>query len=255
LTEVKPFASIDLEFPSGLTVAASLRTVKFQDVVSSVELDAEIELGGFTSLPDVFTMLLHDLSVHHGDSSTAEVSWGLKSVHSTILTDWEGDLVVVTNVLVYTLAQGSVGNLKHILDNSLTISFSGFLSHQALEFFDVSDSVLSETNSLDEDHGISWFLSDNSLWHASFLAVGLEHVGVLGGLSGLLNCRARSYSGFTASAVRGDTLLVVNTSWAARIAPFLSGLFWISTSFVSFLAWNTFSDNSGGHDGFSSDTK
>lgn len=139
MTEVQPFSTVYLEFPSGLTVAASLRTVKFQDVVSSVELDAEIEFLRSTSLPDVGFGRFHDFAVHHGDTSTAEVSWQTESVDRSIIAHWERDLVVESNVLFDTLAKVVVTNLEHVVNLSLTVSFSGFLSQLLLELSEFGD--------------------------------------------------------------------------------------------------------------------
>jgi hypothetical protein len=71
----------------------------------------------------------------------------------------------------------------------------------------------------------------------------------------LLSGGASSDLRFTASTVRSDTSLVIHTSSTTSIAPFLVGVQWMSTSFVSNLAWDTSSDGSDSSQGFSSDTK
>jgi len=102
-------------------------------VVSSVELDAEIEFLRSTSLPDVGFSRSDDFAVHHGDSSTAEVSWDHESIKRSIIAHWECDLVVESNILFNTLAKIVVTNFEHVINLSLTISFSGFLSQLLLE--------------------------------------------------------------------------------------------------------------------------
>jgi hypothetical protein len=238
-----------LECPGSLTVAASLGTVEFEDVVTSVEGDAEIEFIGFTSLPDVFAVFLHDLAVHHGDSSTAKVSWCLEGIGGTVLADWERDLVIVANIFVDTLAQGSVAHLEHVLDYSLTVSFSRWFGHLLLEFFDVVNRVLFEGNGLDEDNRISWLschclLRLASLGGVSSVLFDVLRLGLSLGFLDRFLLRAFNDLGFTASAMRNGAQEVVDTRFATGVAPVLVGVTRMSTSLVTLIAWDT---SSGGH--------
>jgi len=52
-SDIHPFARVDFESPSGSSITAFLRSEEFKDVIAFGEFSGEVELGGFTSLPDV----------------------------------------------------------------------------------------------------------------------------------------------------------------------------------------------------------
>jgi hypothetical protein len=60
---VHPLALVDRELPTGDAITASFGTVHFKDVHAGRELSGEVQFGGFTSLPDVLGLLLHDLTI------------------------------------------------------------------------------------------------------------------------------------------------------------------------------------------------
>jgi hypothetical protein len=137
--ESVPFGFSNGELPGSRTVAASLGTVKLQDVVTSVEGDAEIEFLGPSILPDISLSRLDDLAVHHGDSSAAKVNWHSESISRSVIAHWEVDFIVKSNVALNTLAQGLVADSQHVIDLSLTVSLSRFLGHLLLELGDLDN--------------------------------------------------------------------------------------------------------------------
>jgi hypothetical protein len=44
-------------------------------VHAALKLDAEVKGLGFTSSPDILSLLLHNLAIHHGEATEAEVGW------------------------------------------------------------------------------------------------------------------------------------------------------------------------------------
>jgi hypothetical protein len=62
-SDIHPLAVADLEGPSGSSITALLRSEEFEDVVAFGKLGGEVELGRFTSLPDVRQVFLDHLSV------------------------------------------------------------------------------------------------------------------------------------------------------------------------------------------------
>jgi hypothetical protein len=85
----------------------------------------EVKLGGFTRLPNILSLLLHDLTVEHRHSTETEVSWNLELIGSTIFIDWEGYSVIESDVLVLlSSAEFPVRDLSHSLDVLLTVAFS-----------------------------------------------------------------------------------------------------------------------------------
>jgi hypothetical protein len=104
-SEVHVLALVHLELPLGSSVTTSFGTVDFEDVLAGVQGGSEVELGGSSGLPDVLALLLHDLTIEDAHTAETEVSWDLEVVLSTVLTDWEVDLVVVANISVGTAAK------------------------------------------------------------------------------------------------------------------------------------------------------
>jgi hypothetical protein len=154
-SESQPLGFTNGELPGSSTVAASLGTVEFEDVVTSVEGDAEVELLRFTTLPDAGLGGSNDLAVHHGDSSTAKVNWDLEFIIQTVIAHWEGDSVIESNIVLDTLAQGLVANLQHVVDLSLTVSFSRWFGHLLLELSDLDNSRVLELSGLNPDLSFS----------------------------------------------------------------------------------------------------
>jgi hypothetical protein len=123
--EGKPLAGVDSELPGGSSVTASFGTVDFEDVHATLKLDLEVKLGGFSSLPDILGLLLHDLSVEHRHSSETEVGRDHKLEGSSVDIDWEGHSVIESDVLsLSSSAELPVGDLSHSLDVLLTVALS-----------------------------------------------------------------------------------------------------------------------------------
>jgi len=113
-----PFSAVDLELPGSLSIAAGFSTIKLQDVITLVQGNIEVELGGFSSLPDISSSLLHNLTVHHRDTAQTEICWGSEGPFGIVVSIGESDSIVESDVLVgsSSTAQSTVGDLGHSWD-------------------------------------------------------------------------------------------------------------------------------------------
>jgi hypothetical protein len=107
--------------------------------------------------------LLDLLSVEVDHTSESEIDWGLERVGQAFGSNWEGNSVVESNVLVHTLAESLVADLSHRVDKFLAESVLSTLSldllEEEVEFFHW---VLGKFEGLDHDlglvvHGHHWF--------------------------------------------------------------------------------------------------
>jgi hypothetical protein len=94
-------------------------------VVTLVQGNIEVKLGGFSSLPDISSSLLHNLAVHHRDTAQTEICWGSEGPFGIVVSIGEGDSVVESDVLVgsSSSAQGTVRDFGHGWDEFLTETF------------------------------------------------------------------------------------------------------------------------------------
>jgi hypothetical protein len=88
------------------------------------ELSGEVQFGGFTSLPDVLGLLLHDLTIEQDYTTMTEVSGSLKRVSKSIGSNWEGSSKVVADVSgLVSSTEFSVRNRLHMLDGLFAVAF------------------------------------------------------------------------------------------------------------------------------------
>jgi hypothetical protein len=116
-----------------------------------IQSNVEIKLGRFTTLPDITLVLLNHLSVNVDDSTVTKVSRCLERIGSTILTTWEGNFVVISDVTFASATKFLITDLFHGLDLFFTISFLGLEFDLLLDHIKVLNSVLVELECFDED--------------------------------------------------------------------------------------------------------
>jgi hypothetical protein len=94
--------------------------------------------------------LLDLLSVEVDHTSESEIDWGLERVGQAFGSNWEGNSVVESNVLVHTLAESLVADLSHRVDKFLAISFTRWDVQFLFQDIDIG-SLLSVSDSLHKD--------------------------------------------------------------------------------------------------------
>jgi len=163
--ECHPFSAVDLELPGSLSITAGFSTIKLQDVITLVQGNIEVELGGFSSLPDISSSLLHNLTVHHRDTAQTEICWGSEGPFGIVVSIGESDSIVESDVLVgsSSTAQSTVGDLGHSWDEFLTVSFGSLgIGNSLSELREIFSNVGLVLSGSHEDGGILKWES----WHA-----------------------------------------------------------------------------------------
>jgi hypothetical protein len=158
--EWHPFVVSDLEFPRGHAIAAEIGTEHLEDVITLVEDNLEVKSLIITTAPETGLLSNDDLSVHLNNTSLTEIGRKLEGVLSVTLAHWELDTVVVSNVLLNTLAESLVAHSLHVLNISFTVAFGWLLDNLFLELVDHSHDLLliGPLESLDEHSGfLKWF--------------------------------------------------------------------------------------------------
>lgn len=126
-------------------------------MVALAQSHVEVELSGFTTLPNIRGVSLHNLAVHHRDTTQTEVDWCSEGPLSVGVGVSERDSVVESNVLAdgTSSAESTVRNLGHGKDLLLTITLLslgvGDSLSELLKFFSNVRFPLSGSH---EDRGI-----------------------------------------------------------------------------------------------------
>lgn len=67
-------------------------------MVSGLKGHGEIKLGVFTGLPFGGTDSSYLFTIDEDDTSTTEIGWSVELVGSLVISDWEDNSVIVTEV-------------------------------------------------------------------------------------------------------------------------------------------------------------
>jgi hypothetical protein len=106
----------------------------------------------FLNHTDIIFALGLDLSIQKDDSAMTEVIRDLELVNLFNKTNWEDDLVVITDVLLNgTSTESLVGDSLHVIDNFFAISFWRLFHHDLLELIKILDGILLEWHGVDVD--------------------------------------------------------------------------------------------------------
>jgi hypothetical protein len=130
-------------------------------VTSDVSVRWNILSGGSSLGNSICVELFDDLAVPHGEASLAEVNWGSEA-ELLLLSGWNHDTIVVTDVSRGTSTDFSVGDLAQIFDNLVAVTSLlglGLIIQSLDEFVLIFDGVLSESNSLGVDDSIKEWVS------------------------------------------------------------------------------------------------
>jgi len=130
---------------------------------------------------DIIFALGLDLSIQKDDSTMTKVIGDLKLVVLLIKTNWEDDLIVITDILLNgTSTESLVGDSLHVIDNFFTISFWRLFHHDLLELIKILDGIFLEWHGVDVDltrdqweWGELWLLDD---WCGFLLGVTLVEI-------------------------------------------------------------------------------